>query len=278
MVDKTHKKMSVRRQCEVLELSRSGYYYEPGKETAYNLMLMKLMDEEYTRKPYYGGPRLTAHLNKMGYNVNIKRVKRLMKVMGIEAIYQKPKLSQKKAGSYIYPYLLKGLTIDRSNLVWCADITYIRLSGGFMYLVAIMDWYSRYVLSWELSNTLEASFCVEALKKALSKYTPVYSNTDQGSQFTGSDYIHTLKTAGIQISMDGKGRCIDNIMIERLWRSLKYEDIYINDYTNVIDLRHGLTHYFDVYNHDRLHQALDYQTPYHVFLNGMAIGGDTMLN
>ena len=192
-------KLSVRDQCEMLRISRSGYYYEPQVESEENLRLMGLIDKEYTRKPYYGSPRLTAYLKQAGYPVNRKRVQRLMTLMGIQAIYPKPNLSKKAPNNCIYPYLLKGLDINRSNLVWCSDITYIQMRGGFMYLVAIMDWYSRYVLSWELSNTLEDTFCVAALERALLKYTPVYSNTDQGSQFTGTDYISALKAAGIQM-------------------------------------------------------------------------------
>jgi putative transposase len=201
-----------------------------------------------------------------------------MKLMGIEAIYQKPRLSQANSEHKIYPYLLKDLTIDRPNLVWCSDITYIRMVGGFMYLVAIMDWYSRYVLSWELSNTLDSYFCVSALKNALLNHVPTYSNTDQGSQFTSHDYINTLSGHDIKISMDGKGRCMDNIMIERLWRSLKYEDIYINHYETVSDLQKGVSSYFDIYNHDRLHQSLGYKTPFQVFNEGLDKGGDAMLN
>ena len=270
--------MSIREQCEVLGISRSGYYYEPREESEFNMKLMNLIDEEYTRKPYYGSPRLTAYLNQLGYLVNIKRVKRLMRLMGIQAIYPKPDLSKKGKDHRIYPYLLKGLDIKEPNLVWCSDITYIRMSGGFMYLFAIMDWYSRYVLSWEISNTLEDTFCVSALKKALIRYRPVYSNTDQGSQFTGDAYLSALKEFGVQISMDGKGRCMDNIMIERLWRSLKYEDIYIKDYETVPTLKTGLTAYFDVYTYERLHQSLGYKTPYQVFSQGMEMGGNSMLN
>lgn len=234
---------------------------------------MAEIDAEYMRKPYYGSPRLTAYLNQKGYNVNIKRVKRLMKVMGIEAIYQKPRTSIPGIGHRIFPYLLKDICIDKPNLVWCSDITYIRMVGGFMYLVAVMDWYSRYVLSWELSNTMDSWFCVTALQRALSKHTPVYSNTDQGPQFTSNDYIAALQSENIHISMDGKGRCMDNIMIERLWRSLKYEDIYIKHYESVSELQQGLHQYFDIYNHDRLHQSLGYKTPFQVFQSGLQKGG-----
>jgi len=278
MIDPTSTTLSLREQCQLLGISRSGYYHKPASESEYNLMLMSLIDAEYTRKPYYGSPRLTAYLETQGHVVNIKRTKRLMKLMGIEAIYQKPRLSQANSEHKIYPYLLKDLTIDRPNLVWCSDITYIRIVGGFMYLVAIMDWYSRYVLSWELSNTLDSYFCVSALKNALLNHVPTYSNTDQGSQFTSHDYINTLSGHDIKISMDGKGRCMDNIMIERLWRSLKYEDIYINHYETVSDLQKGVSSYFDIYNHDRLHQSLGYKTPFQVFNEGLDKGGDAMLN
>lgn len=278
MIDPTSTTLSLREQCQLLGISRSGYYHKPASESEYNLMLMSLIDAEYTRKPYYGSPRLTAYLETQGHVVNIKRTKRLMKLMGIEAIYQKPRLSQANSEHKIYPYLLKDLTIDRPNLVWCSDITYIRMVGGFMYLVAIMDWYSRYVLSWELSNTLDSYFCVSALKNALLNHVPTYSNTDRGSQFTSHDYINTLSGHDIKISMDGKGRCMDNIMIERLWRSLKYEDIYINHYETVSDLQKGVSSYFDIYNHDRLHQSLGYKTPFQVFNEGLDKGGDAMLN
>jgi putative transposase len=278
MIDPRFQKMSMRDQCACLGVSRSGYYHEPAQESVLNLTLMNEMDAEYTRKPYYGSPRLTAYLNKKGYCVNIKRTKRLMKVMGIEAIYQKPRTSVAAPNHKIYPYLIRDLSINQSNLVWCSDITYIRMIGGFMYLVAIMDWHSRYVLSWELSNSLDTWFCVTALKRALSKYTPVYFNTDQGSQFTSNDYIEVLKLAGVKISMDGKGRCIDNIMIERLWRSLKYEDIYINHYEAVPELQLGIKSYFDIYNHDRLHQSLGYKTPFEAFQKGLNKGGDPLMN
>lgn len=278
MINPKSTTLSVREQCKILNISRSGYYHSPATESALNLELMQLIDAEYTKKPYYGSPRLTEYLKKSGYSINIKRIKRLMRVMGIEAIYQKPRLSVANIAHKKYPYLLKGLTIDRPNLVWCSDITYIPMTGGFMYLVAIMDWYSRFVLSWELSNTMDSDFCVYALKQALDKHTPLYSNTDQGSQFTSLDYVSELEKRGVKISMDGKGRCIDNIMIERLWRSLKYEDIYIHRYETVQELYDGLTTYFKVYNHERLHQSLNYKTPAQVFSEGISQGGDCMLN
>ena len=226
--------------------------------------IMNLIDEEYTKHPFYGSPRLTVFLNKNGYKVNIKRVKRLMKKMGIVAIYPKPNLSKKNQEHRIYPYLLTDIEIKEPNFVWSIDITYIRLERGFMYLVAVIDWYSRYVLSWELSNTLEADFCIEALQKALQKGTPVFFNTDQGSQFTSNGFISVLTDKKINISMDSKGRALDNIFVERLWRSVKYEDIYIKQYVTVDDLYNGLRAYFEFYNHERPHQSLNYKTPYDI--------------
>lgn len=274
MIKAKDKSISIRAQCDALEISRSGYYHQPAGETEYNLELMNLIDAEYTRKPYYGSPRLTQYLRRKGHIVNIKRTKRLMKLMGIEAVYPKPNTSKSSDQHKIYPYLLRGLSINRPNLVWCSDITYIRIVGGFMYLVAIMDWFSRYVLSWELSNSLDSWFCVTALKRALSEYKPVYSNTDQGCQFTSNDYVGVLQESGIQISMDGKGCFTDNIMIERLWRSLKYEDIYLNHYESVSELQAGLKSYFYDYNYDRLHESLGYKTPFEVFKSGIQKGGD----
>ena len=226
--------------------------------------IMNIIDEEYTAHPFYGSPRLTAVLNKKGYTVNIKRVKRLMKKMGIVAIYPKPKLSQVAKEHRIYPYLLKGISIERVNFVWSTDITYIRLKTGFMYLTAVIDWYSRYVISWELSNTLDADFCIEALQKSLKKGRPYIFNTDQGSQFTCHNFTDILNVHAIKISMDSKGRALDNIFVERLWRSVKYEDIYIKQYETVDCLYDGLDTYFKFYNEERLHQSLGYKTPFEV--------------
>lgn len=265
MIKKEHKALSVRQQCGLLGLARSGYYYEPKAIDSYNLKLMELIDEQYTKTPYYGSPKLTACLQMQGYRVNIKRVKRLMRLLGISAIYTKPKTSIKGVGQYIYPYLLSGLEISRANQVWCADITYIRVVGGFMYLVAIMDWHSRYILSWELSNTLDSWFCIAALNAALAYAKPEIFNTDQGVQFTSEGFTTVLNKKGIKISMDGKGRCTDNIMIERLWRSLKYEDIYLKRYETVEELYDGLTRYFQAYNNERPHQALGYKTPFELY-------------
>jgi putative transposase len=222
---------------------------------------MRLIDEQYTRMPYYGSPRMTAWLCRQGYQVNHKRVARLMRVMGIQGICPKPNLSKAGEENKKYPYLLRDLEINFPNQVWCSDITYIRLLKGFVYLVAIMDWYSRYVLAWEISNTIDAQFCVHALNKALKIGTPHIFNTDQGAQFTSDAFTSRLLEANIQISMDGKGRVFDNIFIERLWRSVKYEEVYLKDYRTVLDAVNGIGRYLDLYNHERLHQALNYHTP-----------------
>lgn len=222
---------------------------------------MRLMDEQYTRTPFYGSRKMVEWLNTQGYQVNRKRVRRLMETMGIEAVYPKPKLSRPGEGHRIYPYLLGGLKVGRVNQVWSTDITYIRMAQGFVYLVAVMDWFSRYVLSWRLSLTMEVDFCVEALKYALRRGRPEIFNSDQGSQFTSEKFTAELAAQEIAISMDGRGRCMDNIFIERLWRSLKYEEVYLKDYATVTDAREGLGKYFRFYNEERLHQSLDYRTP-----------------
>jgi len=222
---------------------------------------MRLLDEQYTRTPFYGIRRMTAWLQTQGYPVNHKRVARLLRLMGLEAIYPKPRLSQPGAGQQHYPYLLRGRKIERANQVWSTDITYIRLAQGFIYLVAILDWFSRYVLSWEVSITLDTSFCLQALEQALRIAQPEIFNTDQGVQFTSAEFTTRLQSAGIQISWDGRGRALDNIFVERLWRSVKYEEVYLKDYQTVPEAVRGLKAYFEFYNHHRLHQALDYQTP-----------------
>ena len=225
---------------------------------------MRLIDEEYTRHPFYGKRKMTAYLKRLGHKVNVKRTRRLMQLMNLEAIYQKPNLSRKHPEHTIYPYLLKGLTVKKSGQVWSTDITYIRTATGFMYLVVVIDWHSRYVLSWRLSNTLDAHFCIEALKEALRQGTPKIFNTDQGVQFTSHEFIKVLTDAGIKISMDGKGRALDNIFVERLWRTVKYEDIYLQEYETATDLLRGLEKYFLFYNHERIHESLDYKTPYEI--------------
>ena len=262
----THKNLSKRRQCKLLELNRSSLYYSKRPENQKNLEIMRRIDEQYTRMPYYGVRRMTAWLNQEGYGVNPKRVRRLMRLMGLEAIYPKPKTSQSNKQHRVYPYLLKNMCVTKPNEVWAADITYIPMEQGFVYLMAIMDWYSRFVLSYRISTSLDTSFCVEALEEALSKYPPPdIFNTDQGSQFTSDAWIETLKRCDIDISMDGRGRYLDNIFVERLWRSVKYEDVYIKQYETVREVKGGLKEYFHMYNYQRLHQALDYRPPGDIF-------------
>jgi len=227
LVERNNAEISVRRQCELLGVNRSGLYYEPVGESEENFLLMRLLDEQYTRTPFYGSRKMTEWLATQGHEVNRKRVSRLMDLMGVEAVYPKPKLSQPGEGHRIYPYLLRDMTVERVNQVWSTDITYIRMAQGFLYLVAVMDWFSRFVLSWSLSLTMEVKFCVEALKRALRRGRPEIFNSDQGSQFTSEKFTGELAGRQIAISMDGRGRCLDNIFIERLWRSLKYEEVYL---------------------------------------------------
>jgi putative transposase len=226
---------------------------------------MRLLDEQYTRTPFYGRPRLTHCLRQLGYRVNPKRVARLMHQMGIQAIYPKPRLSLPDKQHRVYPYLLGGLSIERPNQVWSTDITYIRLQQGFLYLVAILDWHSRYVLSWELSNSMDASFCLSSLDRALDQAHPEIFNSDQGSQFTSQEFTSKLEDAKIRISMDGRGRAFDNIFIERLWRSVKYEEVYLKSYQSVWEATDGLDRYFQFYNQERLHQSLEYRTPHQIY-------------
>jgi putative transposase len=261
MVEMLHPAISVRRQCELIGLNGSTLYYVAAKESEFNLHLMKLIDEQYTKTPFYGWPRMTMYLRCQGYRVNHKRVQRLMRKMGLEAIYPKPRTSEAASEHKIYPYLLGDLEIMRPNQVWSADITYVPLSSGFMYLVAVIDWFSRYVISWQLSNTLDGEFCVEALERSLSVGKPEIFNTDQGAQFTARAFTSVLETARVRISMDGRGRALDNVFVERLWRTVKYEDIYLRDYGSVPALELGLQSYFRFYNNERLHQSLGYQTP-----------------
>jgi len=254
------------RQCELLGLPRSSYYYSPGQESAENLKLMRMIDEEYTRAPFYGVRRLTERLRRLlGEKINHKRVHRLMRLMGISAIYPKKRLSQGNKNHRKYPYLLGGVRIERVNQVWSTDITYIPMASGYLYLVAILDWYSRYVISWELSNTLETGFCLIALERALEQGKPEIFNSDQGVQFTSDDFTGRLAQEDIRISMDGRGRVFDNIFVERLWRSVKYEDVYLKQYESVRETQSGLAEYFLFYNGERLHQALKYRTPSEVY-------------
>jgi putative transposase len=254
--------VSKRRRCQLLSLTRSGLYYAKQPENKENLSLMEAIDRKYTEDPCYGILRMTAHLNQEGFRVNHKRVRRLMRLMGLMAIYRKPRTSQRNPQHAVYPYLLRNKAIGRANQVWATDITYIPMSHGFVYLVAILDWHSRFVLSLQISTSLDTGFCVEALNEALVQYgPPEISNTDQGSQFTSQAWIDPLQAAGVQISMDGKGRYLDNIFVERFWRTLKYEDIYLKRYESIRELKAGLSRYIRYYNESRLHQALGYQTP-----------------
>lgn len=262
--------MSLVQQCELADLSRSGLYYSPEPETKENLGLMRLLDEQYTRTPFYGVLRMTEWLRRVGHDVNPKRVRRLLRQMGLEAIYAKPRLSDPAPGHRIYPYRLRGLEIVRPNQVWSTDITYIRLRHGFAYLVAIMDWFSRYVLSWELSVTLDVSFCVASLEWALKKAQPEIFNSDQGSQFTSEQFTSVLLNHDIEISMDGRGRAMDNIFLERLWRTVKYEEVYLKDYRDVLEAVESLRNFFSFYNRERVHQSLGYQTPAEIYFQRKA--------
>jgi len=249
----------------LLGLSRSSLYYEPGGGVAEDLRLMRRIDEQYTARPFYGSRRMTVWLNEQGEEVNRKRVQRLMRVMGLEAIYPKPRLSLAGKGHRIYPYLLRGVKVERRDQVWSTDITYVPMPSGFMYLAATIDWYSRYVIAWRLSNTLDGSFCLEMLEEALGSGKPEVFNTDQGVQFTAAAFTGRLESAGVAVSMDGRGRALDNVFVERLWRSVKYEDIYIQGYDTVPGLHRGLARYFAFYNDERPHQSLDYRTPAAVY-------------
>lgn len=263
-----HPRISLSRQCELLGLSRSSWYYRAEKnadEAAYNDRLMRMIDRQYLRTPFFGVARMTAQLQRDGEAVNAKRVRRLMRLMGLEAIYPKPRTSLKNPENKVFPYLLKGVKIERNDQVWATDITYIPLHRGFAYLTAVMDWFSRFVLSWELSVTMDVSFCLDALKRALSLGTPEIFNSDQGSQFTSMAFTGVLLGAGVRISMDGRGRAYDNIFTERLWRSVKYEEVYLHDYETPTEALHGIENYFTFYNHARPHQSLKWRTPAEVY-------------
>jgi putative transposase len=252
----------------LLGLSRAALYYRAAGEPAENLRLMRRIDEQYTACPFYGSRRMTAWLLAQGEAVNRKRVRRLMRLMGLEAIYPKPRLSAAGRGHRVYPYLLRGVTVGRPDQVWSADITYVPLRAGFMYLAATIDWYSRYVVAWRLSNTPDGAFCLEMLEEALSRGRPEVFNTDQGAQFTASAFTGRLESAGVAVSMDGRGRCLDNVFVERLWRSVKYEDVYVRGYEAAPELWQGLGRYFGFYNGERLHQSLGYRTPAEVYHEG----------
>jgi len=265
VVDRQHPSLSVVRQCKLLGISRSGLYYQPAGISQEDLTLMKLIDRQYLATPFYGARRMAAWLRNQGYQINRKRVRRLMRIMGLKAIYRRPRTSKPAPGHKVYPYLLSGMEITRPNQVWAADITYIPMARGFLYLVVIMDWYSRYVLSWRLSNTLDVGFCVDALEEALRKGRPDIFNTDQGAQFTGESFTRLLQQHEVRISMDGKRRYSDNLFIERLWRTVKYEEVYLKAYQDGRDARAGIGDYFRFYNAERPHQALGYMTPAEVF-------------
>jgi putative transposase len=265
LIEANHPALSVRRQCELLGLNRSSLYYGPAGETPENLRLMRRIDEQYTACPFYGSRRMTAWLTNPGEEGNRKRVRRLMRLRGREAIYPGPRLSEAGKGHRIYPYLLRDVTIDRPDQVWSADITYVPMTSGFMYLAAVIDWYSRYVVAWRLSNTLDGAFCLEMLEEALRGGTPETFNTDQGVQFTAAAFTGRLESAGVAVSMDGRGRALDNVFVERLWRTVKYEDIYLRGYEAVPELHRGLVRYFGFYNDERLHQSLGYRTPAAVY-------------
>ncbi len=258
-------RVSVRRQCEFLELNRSSFYYEPMPASPEDLAIMNQIDEIYTKYPFYGARRMSRELKAQGYLAGRKHAGWLMRLMGLEAIFPKKNTSKPHPDHPVFPYLLRGVNVNRTNQVWSMDITYIRLRQGFVYLTAVMDWKSRYVLAWKISNTLTSDFCVEALKEALSYGTPEIFNTDQGSQFTSEEFVRVLKDCKIQISMDGRGRALDNIFVERLWRSIKYENVYLKGYETIPDVEAGLKEYFDFYNLKRHHQSLDYKAPWLVY-------------
>jgi len=265
VVDRRHPSLSVASQCQLLGISRSGLYYQPKGISEEDLALMKLIDRQYLATPFYGSRKIAAWLKSQNYSINRKRARRLMRIMGLKAIYRRPRTSKPASGHKIYPYLLGGMKITRPNQVWAADITYIPMARGFLYLVAIIDWYSRYVLSWRLSNTLDAGFCVEALEGALKKGKPDIFNTDQGAQFTSEAFTGLLEQHGVKVSMDGKGSYNDNLFIERLWRTVKYEEVYLKAYQDGREAKIGLGNYFRFYNTERPHQTHGYRTPTEVY-------------
>lgn len=267
MIEPKHAVISIRRQCELLSLNRSVFYKRPKEASNDDILIMNAIDEIYMERPFYGSRRTAKELfRRKNIHVNRKRVQRLMRLMGLEAIYPKPNLSRRNTEHKIYPYLLRDVAVTRPNQVWASDITYIRTEGGFVYLTVVLDWFSRRVLAWRLSNTLDSSFCVEALEEALRRYgTPAIFNTDQGSQYTSEAFTSVLLDHEVQISMDGKGRALDNVFVERLWRSVKYEDVYLKGYATMKEVKTGLKEYFRFYNHERLHQGLDDRTPDEVY-------------
>ena len=261
MIESSHSQLSIRRQCELLGLNRSSFYYEPAKETTENLRLMRRIDEQYLKTPFFGSRRMAIVLSDEEEEVNRKRVKRLMRLMGLETIHPGPRTTVRNLDHKVYPYLLREVKVDRRDQVWSTDITYIPMHQGFMYLTAVIDWYSRYVLSWSLSNSLDGRFCLEALEEALRGGKPEIFNTDQRVQYTAKSFTGRLELAGVSVSMDGRGRALDNVFVERLWRSLKYEEVYLKDYRSMAELVTGLTNWFRFYNEERPHQSLKYRTP-----------------
>ena len=266
MINPSHKQLSIKTQCRLLQISRSGWYYKPCPESAENLHVMRLIDEQFLQTPYYGSRQMARHLRRFGHKVGRHRVRRLMRLMNLEAIYQRPRTSVANPQHKVYPYLLKGLNINRPNQVWCTDITYIPIKRGFLYLVAIMDWYSRKILAWRIANTMDTRFCLECLDEALRAYgTPEIFNSDQGSQFTSMAFTEALKQHGIKISMDGKGRWIDNVLIERFWRSVKYECVYPGAFESGLQAKQDIAYWIHNYNHTRPHSVFDGQTPNEVY-------------
>lgn len=268
LIEPAHPAISLTRQCALIGLSRSSWYYQPTPVDAATVHLLHLLDEQYTRTPFYGIRRMTAWLHTQGYGVNHKRVRRLLRLMGLTAIYPGPRTSAPSPDHQVFPYLLRNVPIVRANQVWSTDITYIRLAGGFIYLTAVIDWWSRYVLAWEVSNTLDGYFCLAALERALARGCPEIFNTDQGAQFTSRTFTGRLTDAGVRISMDGRGRALDNIFVERLWRTVKYEEVYLREYASMGDAVAGLRSYFHFYNEERLHQSLGYRPPAKVWGSG----------
>jgi len=267
-VDPDNEKISVLRQCQLLGLNRTGLYYRGRPESVEDGELMRLLDEQYTITPFYGYRRMTVYLQNLGFRVNHKRVRRLMRKLGLEAIYPKPNLSKPGKDHLTYPYLLKGVAIGYSDQVWATDLTYIRIGSGFVYLLVIMDWHSRFVIEMEVSNSLESSVFVETLKRAMKKGKPEIFNSDQGSQFTAIEWLKVLQENKIAISMDGRGRCFDNIFVERLWRTVKQEEVYLKEYADVWESEESLRQYFEFYNYQRAHQSLKYQTPFEAYQKG----------
>lgn len=265
LVEPSDKFLTIEKQCGLLNLNRSSFYYVPKEISPFDLELMDKIDHIYTDHPYYGKRRMMHELRRQGYDVGVKKVRSLMILMGLEAVYPKPNLSQNDQPHKRFPYLLKGLNIYKPNHVWSTDITYIKINGGFIYLTVILDWFSRYIVNWRLSNTLQSDFCIECLEESLQITRPEIMNQDQGVQFTSTDYINVLESNDVTISMDGKGRCFDNIFVERVWRTIKYEEVYLNDYQNVNQAKESIGRYINCYNNVRLHSSLDYQTPNEVY-------------